>query len=84
MRGTFRGSTRESTVFDLLPDEGGLITGTMADNLTEEDFDRIDALTNKRCVASLQVTTLRPVVAAPRQEYLLLDAKPELTLQRLV
>jgi hypothetical protein len=77
VKGVFRGLTRESTIFDVLPDEGGLITGTIADSLTEEDFDRIDALTNQRCVAELQVTTLRPIGGAPRVTYLLLDAKPE-------
>jgi len=77
VKGTFRGLTRETTVFDLIPDEGGLITGTIADSLTEEDFDRIDALTNQHCVVVLQVTTLRPVGGTPRVTYLLLDAKPE-------
>ena len=77
VKGTFRGLTRETTVFDLLPDGGGLITGTIADSLTEEDFDRIDALTNQPCVVVLQVTTLRPIGGTPRVTYLLLDAKPK-------
>ncbi len=77
VKGTFRGLTRETTVFDLLPDGGGLISGTIADSLTEEDFDRIDALTNQPCVVVLQVTTLRPIGGTPRVTYLLLDAKPK-------
>ncbi len=77
IEGTFRGFTRETTVFDLLPDTGVLISGTVADSLTEEDLDRIDALTNKRCIASLQVTTIRPLGGTARDNYLLLDARPK-------
>lgn len=75
--GTFRGLTRESLVFDLIADDGVLITGSIADHLTEDDLDRINELTNNRCVASLQKTTLRQLGGAPRESYLLLDAKPE-------
>lgn len=75
--GTFRGLTRETTIFDLIDDEGTLITGSVADDLTEEDFDRISALTNQRCVAYLEKTTLRSVGGgAARVNYILLDAKP--------
>ncbi len=77
VKGVFRGFTWETTVFDLLPDGGTLINGTMADSLTEEDFERIVPLTNHRCIAKLQVTTLKPVTGPPRQKYLLLDAIPE-------
>ena len=75
--GTFRGLTRETTIFDFIDDEKTLITGSVADSLTEEDFDRISALTNQRCVAYLEKTTLRSVAGgAPRVNYILLDAKP--------
>ena len=78
VHGTFRGLTRESVIFDLVADECGLITGTLADSLTEDDLDRIDALTNSRCVAVLQKTTLRQVGASDQSKHLLLDAQPEL------
>lgn len=45
--GTFRGVTREIGYFDFLTDEGILITGRVADYFTEEDLERIDALTNQ-------------------------------------
>lgn len=77
VRGQFRGLTRESVVFDLVTDDIGLITGTLADDLTEEDLERIDLLTNKRCVASLQKTTVRQVSGAVLSNYLLLDARED-------
>lgn len=77
LKGVFRGLTRESTFFDLIADGIGVITGTIADSLTEEDLDRIDALTNERCVAEIQKTTLQPVGGPARATYLLLDAKRE-------
>lgn len=75
MHGTFRGLTRESTVFDLLQEDGTLITGIAAESLTEEDFDRIDDLLNKQCVASVQVSTLQSIGGPSRVTYVLLDAK---------
>ncbi len=81
VKGVFRGFTWETTVFDLLPEDGTVISGTMADSLTEEDFERIAPLTNRRCTAKLQVTTLRPVTGPPRKKYLLLDVIPEDTAQ---
>lgn len=50
--------------FDLNPDEGETIAGTVADHLTEEDLDRIGSLTNKPCVAKLQKTTVSGIVGA--------------------
>lgn len=76
VEGLFRGLTRESLVFDLVTDDQTLITGAIADDLVEEDLDRIDELTNKRCVARLLKTTLRIVAGAPRETYLLLNATP--------
>jgi len=73
--GTFRGVTRESGWFDLLTLEKKLITGVVADDLTEEDFDRIDALTNSLCQATLQQTTIRTVGRGEQSKYLLLDAR---------
>lgn len=74
IKGTFRGVTRESGFFDLLDEEGGVITGTVADNLTEEDLERIDKLTNKPCVARIQKTTVLQVNGDAKSTYLLIDA----------
>jgi hypothetical protein len=76
-KGVFRGLTRESLVFDLLGEDGTVTTGTIADDLTEDDLDRIDALTNKRCLAKLRKTSIRQVGGGSRETYLLLDAKSE-------
>jgi hypothetical protein len=75
--GVLRGFTWETTVFDVRRDDGTVISGTIADSFTEEDFERIAPLTNHRCIAKLQVTTLKSVTGSPRQKYLLLDAIPE-------
>lgn len=76
-KGVFRGLTRESLVFDLLGDDGTVTTGTIADDLTEDDLDRIDALTNKRCLAKLRKQSIRQVGGGSRETYLLLDARAE-------
>jgi len=75
IQGVFRGLTRESTIFDLITDDGRLITGTIDESLTEEDLDRIDELTNRHCIARIQTTTVRPVSGPERRTFLLLDAK---------
>ena len=72
IKGTFRGLTRESGFFDLIDDVGDVITGTVADNLTEEDLERIDKLTNKPCVAHIQKTTVLQVNRDAKSTYLLL------------
>jgi hypothetical protein len=72
--GVFRGLTRESGVFDLDPESGGTITGLVADDLTEEDLERIDALTNKPCKVKLQKTTVQTIVGISTPSYLLLEA----------
>lgn len=77
VRGTFRGLTRESAVFDLVTENEDLITGTVADELSEEDYDRIDALTNHVCVATIQKTTVTPIHGAARLKFTLIDARPE-------
>lgn len=74
--GVFRGVTRESGAFDLKTDAGEIISGTAADELTEDDLERIDALTNKSCVATLQKTTVRRITGTSTANYLLLDVAP--------
>ncbi len=75
IKGTFRGVTRESGFFDLIDEEGGVITGTVADNLTEEDLERIDKLTNQSCVAHIQKTTVLQKNGDTKSTYLLIDAR---------
>ena len=72
--GKFRGVTLESGCFDLLT-EDGLVKGTVADDLTEEDLERIHKLTNQQCVADLQKTTVRKFGGAETTSYVLLDAR---------
>jgi hypothetical protein len=73
--GVFRGVTRESGVFDLKTQGGEIITGTVADDLGEEDLERIDRLTNHDCVASVQKTTVSRVTGPTTPTYILLDAR---------
>jgi hypothetical protein len=74
--GVFRGVTRESGIFDLKIDAGDVITGTVADNLTEEDLERIDLLTNSPCIATIQRTIVSQITGAEIPGYVLIDAKP--------
>jgi hypothetical protein len=76
-KGVFRGVTRESGYFDLRLDDGTVLTGTVADALTEDDLDRIDQLTNRRCVATLQTTTVRNVAGHGAPTFILIDANSE-------
>lgn len=75
LEGTFRGVTRESGVFDLRMDDDTVITGTVADNLTEEDLERIDLLTNNPCTVEVQKTTVRTVAGSGAPTYILLEAQ---------
>jgi hypothetical protein len=74
IKGKFRGLTLESGSFDLITDDG-LIKGTVADDLTEEDLERIHNLTNQQCVADLERTTVRKVGGTETTSYVLLDAR---------
>lgn len=73
--GIFRGLTLESGRFDLKTDAGEVITGTVADQLVEEDLVRISSLTNSPCVATLEKTTVSNIAGAATTNYVLLDAK---------
>jgi hypothetical protein len=76
IRGVFRGVTRESGVFDIRLSDGSVITGTVADDLTEDDLERIDVLTNQQCIAELQKTTVNKITGVSTPSHVLLDAKP--------
>jgi hypothetical protein len=75
LRGIFRGVTLESGHFDLRTEAGEIITGTVADHLTEDDLERIDGLTNKPCTAQLQKTTIRNISGTSSSTFVLLAAE---------
>ena len=75
LSGTFRGVTLESGHFDLRPDAADVITGIVADDLTEDDLERINGLTNKRCEARLLKTTIRRISGTSSSTYVLLSAE---------
>jgi hypothetical protein len=77
IHGTMRGVNLETGNFDLLNDTAELITGTVADDLSEEDLDRVFNLTNKRCVATLEKTTVSKITDSPTVTYVLIDAQGE-------
>jgi len=72
--GVFRGMTHETGHFDLMSDEHGLITGFVADELTEDDLDRIGRLTNQRCMARLLKTKVQQVSGEAKPSYVLINA----------
>ncbi len=72
--GTFRGVTRDSGYFDLRIGADEVITGEVADQLTEEDLERIDKLTNKQCSAKLEKTTVSTIAGKEIIHYVLIDA----------
>jgi hypothetical protein len=76
IRGTFRGVTLETGKFDLRTETGEVITGTVADDLTEDELERIALLTNHACIADLQKTTVSKIGGAPTPTYVLLNAQP--------
>jgi hypothetical protein len=47
----------------------------VADQLTEEDLEQIDRLTNQQCVADLQRTTVRKITGVETTSYVLLKAR---------
>lgn len=73
--GVFRGVTWDTGNFDLRMTDGNLITGTVSDQLTEEDLERIEKLTNHECMADLQKTTVRKAGGAETSMFVLLDAR---------
>jgi hypothetical protein len=77
VQGFFRGLTRETTMFDFKSDSLGVISGMLDEGLSEEDYDRINALTNQRCEAIIQKSVLKQVSGSNRTSYVLMDAYPE-------
>lgn len=75
LRGIFRGVTFESHVFDLKLDDETTITGTLAEDLVEEDIERLTELTNHQCQVKLEKTVIAQT-ASLRRVYVLLSASP--------
>ncbi len=73
--GVFRGVTRETGHFDLRQNEGAVVSGFVADELTEEDVERIHGLTNRQCKFRVQRTTIAKIPGAVNYTYILLDAE---------
>ena len=77
IHGTIRGVTLESAKFDFLIDVGEVISGTVADDLADDELERLFHLTDKPCVATIQKTTVSKIGGAPTPTYVLLDAQPK-------
>jgi hypothetical protein len=67
--GTFRGATLDSRRFDFHPDEGDLISGRLSETLQEEDALRMIQLTQQRCIARFQTSTVTTRSGAARTQY---------------
>jgi hypothetical protein len=78
LHGVFRGVTLETCRFDLKADTSEAISGTVADDLSEEDLVRISNLTNQQCVAHLERTTVSKIAGTPTVTYILIEAESTL------
>lgn len=76
VEGIFRGVTLESGHFDLKVG-AEIISGVVADDLIEEDLQRIDKLTDKACKATLQKITVRNVAGTSTTTYVLSNLNGE-------
>ncbi|MBO0697670.1 MAG: hypothetical protein J2P46_04705 [Zavarzinella sp.] len=74
LQGEFRGVTLVSGFFDFLTADGELITGTVSEDMTEEELTAILDLTNRRCKATFQKTTVRRVPNYEKMTFVLLGA----------
>lgn len=77
VHGTMRGVTLETGKFDFLNEAHDVISGTVDDDLAEEDLERIAGLTNRACVATLQKTSVSKVGGTATPTYVLLGATEE-------
>lgn len=73
--GVFRGVTLDTGNFDLRTQDNEVITGTVADDLSDDDLQRLNQLTNQPCTAELQKTTVDKVSGSSVTKYILVDAK---------
>lgn len=75
IHGKMRGVTFESGRFDFVSESGDVISGTVADHLTEEEMERLSQLTNQPCNATLQKTAVNKIGGGSPPNYVLLDAQ---------
>lgn len=75
VKGIFRGRAMDSAVFDLRDDDGVLVSKTLDSELSEANFDRISALTNKTSLIQVSKTTIRNTGGHSQTKYVLLDAQ---------
>jgi hypothetical protein len=73
--GVFRGVTLDSGSFDFRTDSGTVITGTVADELTEEDLEQMERLVNQRGEAEVQRTIVNRIGGPSATTYVLLKAR---------
>jgi hypothetical protein len=71
---TFRGLTLETGRFELITSGGDVISGTVAEDLAEDDLIRISRLTTRPCVATLEKTIISKLAGAATTAYVLIDA----------
>jgi hypothetical protein len=82
--GTFRGATLDSGRFDFRSQQGGVISGSISEEIAEEGVADINRLTNQECLALFSVTTLttRSGVTRKRYELTSLTPRPQSNLER--
>ena len=73
--GVFRGLTQDTGYFDFRTDDGKVISGTVADELSEDDMDRLSKLTNRPCIAEIHETTMHKVEGPATTKYVLINAR---------
>ena len=73
--GIFRGLTQDTGYFDVRASDGNVLSGTVADELTEEDMERISKLTNRPCVAEIHETIMHKVEGPATTKYVLINAR---------
>jgi len=78
LAGTFRGATLDTWRFDFRAQDGRTISGRISSEVSDEDAAAMNQFTNRECLATLAVTTLRPRGADPRErsDLLALRAAP--------
>jgi hypothetical protein len=71
--GTFRGVTLDSSRFDFQTDGGEHISGSLAQEVPEDQASAWAALTNKAAKATLRVTSITTKSGVPRKKHELVD-----------
>lgn len=74
--GRFGGVLIASRKFEFVPDRGGLIAGWLAETVSEEDAEKMAALTGSQSVAEIQVTSIQTQTGKERPSYELIKLEP--------